>query len=380
MPCNPLECNDFPRLDAISRRPIESPFVTARDPRRRARPAGLSPRAASVLRGVIAGYLRTGAAIASDAAVKHGRLEVSPATVRVVMGELTTAGLLAQPHASAGRMPTEAGLRLYVDHLLRPRAPSAQDRSALDATLQAAGERPAEVVRAASRHLAGACTLAAVGRRPRLGDALVQRIELLPLDRERVLAVCVFADGEVQSRVVRLAEPADEALLERARNLFVERWSGQPLSAIRRALRAQIEEAEGADPERRLLEVGEQALPEAESPDEAVVVEGRAHLLDREADPERLQAVLAALEDKRLLLRLLDGVAADGPRVVFGGETGQPALRACTLICAPYGDGVRPMGAVAILGPVRMNYSRIIPWVGYTADAISGILHATRAA
>ncbi len=331
-----------------------------------------------MLRGVVAGYLRTGGAVGSDAAVRHGRLSVSPATVRVVMGELTAAGLLDKPHTSAGRVPTEAGLRVYVDHLLRPRGPSPAARSALDAELQAAGRRPGAVVRAASRHLAGACTMAAVGRRPRRADAIVDRIELVPLGARRVLAVCVFEGGEVCDRLVELDAPVEAEVLARARDLFAERWSGQALTAVRHALRAQIERAERQDPERRLLEFGERALPEAESPDEAVVVEGRAHLLEP-ADDERLRA-LGVLEDKRLLLRLLDGLAEGGPLVIFGGETGEAALRDCTIVCAAYGDGQRPRGAVAILGPVRMNYSRIIPWVGYTADAISGILHATRAA
>lgn len=352
--------------------------MTVRDTARRARPSGLTPRAARVLRGVVGCYLRTGQAVASDAAVRHGRLAVSSATVRVVMGELTAAGLLVKPHSSAGRVPTETGLRLYVDHMLRPRGPSPSDRSALDATLQAAGSRPHEVLRAASRHLAGACTLAAVGRTPRRADAIVDRIELVSLDPRRVLAVCVFASGEVANRLIDLDGPIEPDELVRARNLFSARWSGQPLTAVRRALRAQIDGAERDDPERRLLEFGERALPDAESPDDAVLVEGRTHLLEP-ADDERLRA-LGALEDKRLLLHLLDELAEAGPRVIFGGETGRAALSNCTIVCAPYGDGQRPRGAVAILGPVRMNYSRIIPWVGYTADAISGILHATRAA
>lgn len=338
----------------------------------------MSPRAAGVLRGVVTGYLRTGHAIASDAVLRHGKLDVSPATVRVVMNELTAAGLLEQPHASAGRVPTEAGLRLYVDHLIRPRAPSAEDRDALDATLRDAGTEPTAVVRAASRHLAGACTLAAVGRRPRLADTVVDRIELVRLDPRRVLAVCVLCEGEIRNRVLHLA--ADDRELARARNLFNDRWSGRRLSEARTELRAHLDDAERrADPDEHLLRLGHDALPDPESPDDAVLVEGRTHLIGRDVDPEQLSAVLAALDDTRLLLHLLDGLAEDHPRVVFGGELGVDALRDCTLICAPYGDaGLR--GAVAILGPSRMNYSRIIPWVGYTAEAISGILHAKRAA
>lgn len=355
--------------------------MTSRTPRLRARPSpALSPRAAGVLRAIVAGYIQTGAAIASEAVRRQGKLDISPATVRVVMNELTAQGLLEQPHASAGRVPTEAGLRVYVDHLVRPRAPSPEDRSALDATLRDAGGEPGAVVRAASRHLAGACTLAAVGRRPRLADTVVDRIELLRLDTHRVLAVCVLCEGEVRNRVLRLAEPADDRELARARNLFNDRWSGRRLSEARRELRASLDDAERrADPDEPLLRLGHEALPEAESPDDAVLVEGRTHLIGRDVDPDHMSAVLAALDDKRLLLHLLDGLADDHPRVVFGGELGVGALRDCTLICAPYGDGGL-RGAVAILGPSRMNYSRIIPWVGYTAEAISGILHAKRAA
>ncbi|MCB9538235.1 MAG: heat-inducible transcription repressor HrcA [Myxococcales bacterium] len=346
------------------------------DPRARRAPgpAGLGPRAAGVLRGVVAGYLRTGEPVGSTAALRHARLPVSAATVRVVMGELTQAGLLAQPHTSAGRVPTHEGLRLYVDHLMRARAPSAAQRDGLSAALLAAGEAPEDLVRTASRHLAVTCTRTAVGRRPRVDAVAVDRLQLVALGGDRVLAVLVLVDGTVCDRVVRFEGRADD--LARAQNLFNERFAGRTVVAVRAALAAELEGAEAdVDPDAPLLRLAGRALPEAETPDDAVFVEGRTHLLTHADDAGRLGEVMRALEDKQLLLTLLDELAAEGgARVVFGDELGVGGLSGCTLVTAAYGAFGRSLGAVAIIGPVRMDYARIVPWVGYTASAISGML------
>ncbi|MCA9541404.1 MAG: heat-inducible transcription repressor HrcA, partial [Myxococcales bacterium] len=312
----------------------------------------------------------------------HAQLDISPATVRVVMAELTAAGLLAKPHASAGGVPTQAGFRYYVDHLLRRRAPSASDRDGLTARLLVAGTEPGALVRAASRHLAGACTVTTVGRRPRIDDVFVERLELMALDGRRALAVLLLGDGSVRNRVIDVDAPLSPDELGRARGLFNARWGGHALSDVRRALRAELDACDRAgDPTARLLHVAEQALPEDESPDDALVVEGRTFLLGRADEADDISSVMRALEDKRLLLRLLDELASeDGSQVIFGEETESDTLRACAVVSAPYRVGGRCLGAVAVVGPVRMNYARIIPWVEYTAEAISGILHTGRAA
>ena len=332
----------------------------ARDARGRAE-HGLSLRAANVLRGVVLGYLRTGGPVGSRAAAKHGRLDVSSATVRVEMGQLGDAGLLSKPHASAGRVPTQAGFRVYVDHLMRPKQPTAAERDGLARRLRDASDEADALLKVASRQLAVACTLAAIGRRPRLDRTLVRRIQLLSLDADRLMAVLVLGDGVVRHRVVRLERGVSQVDLLRAQSLFNKRWADQPLDEVRGELRALIEGAEG--PSRQLLELTERALPDGDASD-AVIVEGRGHLLDAGAGPE----VLSALEDTRLLLSVLDEVeVGQGTSVVFSNE-------GLTVVGAAYGIDERTLGTVAIVGPLRMNYARVVPWVGYTADTISELL------
>ncbi len=335
---------------------------------------GLSPRAAGVLRGVVLGYLRTGEPVGSATVIRVGRVDASSATVRVELGLLTDAGLLRQPHTSAGRVPTQAGFRLYVDHLMRRRAPGPAERDGLVAALRDASDEPDALVRVASRELSSACTLVAIGRRPRLDEARVRRIELLALGGGRVMAVLVTDDDVVRHRVVRLTEGVGAVELLRAQGLFNQRWADLPLRDARQALRRQIEGTESG-PSRRLLELAERVLPDADTPEDAVIVEGRTHLLAPDSDAEQLASVLQALEDKRLLLSLLDQLEIeDGTRVVFGEETEIEALKDFTVVSAAYGIDDRALGTVAIVGPVRINYARVVPWVGWTAKAISELL------
>jgi heat-inducible transcriptional repressor len=346
--------------------------------RRPATAPGLSARATAVLRAVVALHQRTGEPVGSTAALQTSGLEISSATVRMIMAELDDAGFLEQVHTSSGRVPTELGLRVYVDHLLgAPRLPEAM-RALVAAALQAA-EGPDALVQAASRHLAVACTLTALGRRPRLDAVELRRLELVPIDAGRVLAVAVLSDGGVRQRLVRTERPMPAGELARVQNLFNDRFAGLTLAQARARLRAQLEGEPG--PEGEALRLAARALPGEESADEAVIVEGRAHFLGGHGDPERATEILRALEDKRRLLELLDRIdAADGPQVLIGGETAIEGLRGCTVVGAAYGIGDRRLGTVAIVGPSRMNYSQVVPLVGYTAETINGILHASGAA
>ena len=336
-----------------------------------------------MLRCVISAYVRTGEPVASATALQHSGLSLCPATVRVVFAELAEAGLLEQPHASAGRRPTQAGFRHFVDHLLRTRAPSPVARGQVAAALSDAGDAPGQIIRAASRHLASTFALTALGRSPRLDASELRRLELVRIDPDRVLAVAVFAGGGVRNHLVQLPRPYDASELERARNLFNDNYAGMTLAEARLRLRAALEavEARGDARESDALRLAESVLPSDESPDEAVIVEGRTHFLEHSGDTEQASAFLRALEDKQLLLELLDRLmSSEGTRVVFGGETDISGLHECTVVAASYEARGLRLGTLAIVGPLRMNYGRVVPLVGYTARAISGLLHASSTA
>ncbi len=350
-----------------------APRATSAPNVRRGRAERLGARAAGVLRGVVVGHVRTGSPVGSKMALRHAGLSISPATVRVEMGRLTEAGLLAQPHTSAGRVPTPAGYRVYVDQIMRARKPSAQARAELDSALSEAASEPGALVRVASQKLSLTCTLAAIAREPGLEAAQVARIELVWLAPERCLAALLFTDGLVRHGVVRLGRPTERRDLERAQLLFNARWSGHALETVREGLQAQLRAADAE--ERRLLRVAERAVDES-CATEQLTVFGRKQLLDQE-DPESLANLMRALEDKQLLLELLDGLEGAAPSVLIGrGEAG--GLPGCSVVAARVGaEGAE--GVLAIIGPMRINYARVVGWVGYTTATINGMLRDPRA-
>jgi heat-inducible transcriptional repressor len=333
----------------------------------------ITARQAEVLRCIVRDHVQHGGSVSSAAVAAELSRSVSSATVRVEMAVLEQLGLLGQPHASAGRTPTAAGIRFYVDRLMHTRPPSPQARGDLSAALEEA--EPDALLRIASRYLASRCTLTTLGRKPRLDDGVVERLELVSLSSERVLAVLVLADGAVRHRTLNVQCPIEMA--DRARALFAERFAGWSLGRIREALRAELA-ADGHGPTAPLLALAARALPAAESADDAVIVEGRTHLLDR--TESGMTGLMRTLEEKRVLLQVLDGLDSaagrEAARVVLGEETGLPPLRGLALVTALFGAPGQPPGMLAVIGPVRMDYARVVPWVSFTAGALSGRLCA----
>jgi len=336
----------------------------------------LNARAAEVLREVVDVYLRSGEPVASQQVAGPAGAGMSAATARVLMGELTEAGYLEQPHTSAGRMPTGLGLRMYVDSLMRTRTPSPRQRDGIDTALRDAGPTPLEIVRAAARHLAETCHLAAVTRAPRLETRRLIGLRLLRLGAGRVMALLVFDDESVNHHTFASSSP--DAVLERVMRMFHAELVGHTLSASRARL---MSEVEGLDLESRELAASALAETDTDTAEQAVVVEGRTHLVERAPDGLSLSEVLRSLEDKRLLLHVLDDMLAQqGPQVVLGTESRDLGLERCTVVAAPYFVGGARAGAVALLGPLRLEYARLVPLVNYTADSISGMLRGVPSA
>ena len=291
------------------------------------------------------------------------------------MRELADNGFLDQDHLSSGRVPTESGLRHYVDHLMRRRSIPRDDRLGFHARLAGSAETPAQIVKTASRALSAICTSATIGRCPRIGEATVRKLEFVSLDAGRSLAILVFGDGRTHQRVFQHQDEITTIHLDQIRNYFDAHWTGQTLNAIRSELRASLAKAESTDPNRRLLEVTESALAEEERPDDAVIVEGLTFVLSDDSTAQQATSLLGALDDKRLLLELLDQfVDGEGARVLFGTDTAIPEFRDCAFVSAAYGLSGKRRGAVAIVGSVRMDYAKVVPWVGFAAGAISRVL------
>lgn len=330
-------------------------------------------RQRAVLSVVVRRYLRSGKAVPSNAV--SGAVQVSPATARVELARLCEMGLLAQAHASAGRTPTGLGIRYYVERLMRGRAPSSAARSAVEAAL-GAEQAPEVRLRAASRALATHCTLTALGRAPADDAAIIERLELVFLGAHRVLAVALLDDGAVRHRTLTPREAMTPERVLRAQMLFAERFAGGPLEAVRARLRAELDQArEARRPSVPLLGLAAEALPAPTPAAEAVIIEGRRHLLDGGS----VDGLLETVEEKQVLLQLLEAFdPGDGARVIVGAETELSALRGRALVAASFGASGKARGAVAVIGPMRMPYARVVPWVAFTAGALSRL--AERAA
>jgi len=342
--------------------------------------ADLDERARDIFRRIVESYLETGEPVGSRTLSKGG-LSLSPASIRNTMQDLTQLGLLGSPHISAGRLPTHAGLRLFVDGLLEVGDVAEDERRAIDARLHAHGRNFDEALNEASAILSGLAGGAGVVVTP-VREAGVKHVEFVSLGADRALAVMVFADGTVENRIVRLAAGVTPSSLQEATNFLNQHLRGRTLAEARVDLDAELTRARRDLDETaaRLVEDGLAAWSGGEGEDRALIVRGHSNLLgDREVlDLERAKMLFDDLEQKGQLIQLLDGVRdGEGVRIFIGAETRLFSLSGSAVIAAPYMTGrQRVLGAIGVIGPARLNYARIIPLVDYTARVLGQVINA----
>ena len=336
----------------------------------------LDERARDIFRRIVEHYLETGEPVGSRT-MSRGGVQLSPASIRNTMQDLTQLGLLSAPHTSAGRLPTHMGLRLFVDGLLELGDVAEDERRAIEARLPPAGAGPngvQEALDAASALLSGLAGGAGVVVAP-VRDAGVKHVEFVALAPDQALAVMVFDDGQVENRLLPLAPGLPPSALQEASNFLNARLRGRTLAEATSELGAELA---GARSEldaaaARLVEAGLALWGGAEAgADRALIVRGRANLLGdgaEAADLARVRMLFDDLEQKERLIELLDDVRqAQGVRIFIGAETQLFSLSGSALIAAPYMNGRRRVvGAIGVIGPARLNYARVIPLVDYTA-------------
>lgn len=345
------------------------------------RPADPSqdPRARHLLRTLIARYIRSGEPMGSQTLARHAGLDVSPATIRNILADLEDAGLLSAPHTSAGRVPTAQGYRLFVDSLLQVRPLPEGERARLRGELPS-GSGTQALLGSASELLSAMTHFVGVVSVPRREQFAFRRIDFVPIDEQRVLAILVFADGDVQNRILQVRRPFDANELERAANYLNQHFAGRTLAEIRGVLLHEMRSAQ--DELNRLMgrsiELAEQALAPA---DDDMLVAGQTRLMTVQelADIERLRDLFDAFSRKREILQLLERTArAPGVRIFIGEETGLAPLDGISLVTAPYAAGGQVLGVLGVIGPTRMDYDRVIPVVQAAADILGDALQADR--
>jgi len=341
------------------------------------RSPSLDARARHLLRALISQYIRDGEPVGSRTLARNSGLDVSPATIRNVLADLEELGLVQAPHTSAGRVPTVQGYRIFVDSLLELRPLESSEE------LQIRRELPVSAPTQSLLHnvstlLSGITHFVGLVTVPRREQFAFRHIDFVALDEQRVLAILVFADSEVQNRVLSFPRAPTASELEWIANYLNANFAGQHLDEIRRKLVAEMQQARSD-----MNAIMAAAIHVAETAfqvdaNEDVLLSGQTNMMGANglADVDRLRELFDAFSRKRDLLRVLDGcIHADGVRLFIGEESGVAPLGQCSLVAAPYTANGKVLGVLGVLGPTRMEYQRVIPVVQATARILSNALN-----
>ncbi len=338
----------------------------------------LNDRTRTVFRMVVESYLDNGAPVGSRTISKFSGLNLSPASIRNVMQDLEEAGLLAAPHTSAGRMPTDSGLRLFVDGMMQAAEPTAQEQRAIESQLQGGG--PIEdALAAATSVLSGLSACAGIVMVPKR-EVVLRQFNFARLARDKALAILVGADGSVENRVVAIAPSVSDAALIEAGNYISARLSGLTLSQALARLDQEIRvERAALDTASESLIRSGLAIWSLDADNRPVmIVRGQSNLIDdaAAADLDRVRQLLDELESKEEIARLIDGAReAQATRIFIGAENNLFSLSGSSVIAAPYREaGGKVVGVVGVIGPTRLNYARIVPMVDFTAQALGRLM------
>jgi heat-inducible transcriptional repressor len=339
----------------------------------------LNDRSREVFRRVVEAYLETGTPVGSRSLTRTLSENVSAATIRNVMQDLEFLGLLGSPHISAGRVPTQAGLRMFVDGLLEVSDLSGEDREKIDQTL---GDEKADVSALLDRvgaALSGVTRGASLVLSPK-HEAPIRHIEFLSLGPDRALVVLVFADGHVENRIFQPPVGQTPSSMREAANFINSIAEGKTLSELGRAVAVEIsrrrQEIDGLA--RGLVESGMAVWENQGETTERLIVRGRSNLLEgaETQDLERIRTLFDDLERTRDIADFLElAEGGEGVRIFIGSENKLFSLSGSSLVVSPYMNADRKIiGAVGVIGPTRLNYGRIVPIVNYTAQLVGRLM------
>ncbi len=339
----------------------------------------LNARSREILRQIIDAYLETGEAVGSRTLSRRLGMELSPATIRNVMADLQDAGLLYSPHVSAGRLPTEAGLRFFVDGLLEVGRLTEDERTSIETQCAAQGRSPQKTLEEATRVLSGLSNCAGLVVAPKT-DVRLKHIEFVGLGPDRALVVLVTEDGAVENRVIDVPVGTPASTLVEASNFLAARMVGKTLEEGQARLSVELaaHRQELDTLTQRLVEAG-LATSTGDGEDAALIVSGTERLLDEVQaveDLDRVRALYSALETKDAWSWLLDATrSGEGVQIFIGAEDDLFNLTGCSVVVAPYtNSNEQIVGAIGVIGPTRLNYARVVPMVDYTAKLVSRLI------
>lgn len=340
----------------------------------------LNERAQHLLKALVERYISEGVPVGSRTLSQATPFSLSPATIRNVMADLEEMGLIHSPHTSAGRVPTIQGYRLFINQLLTMRNLDTRQVDLLSGELQQARGSRQQLVETASQMLSSLTRFTGLVTLPKRENARLTQIEFIPLSGQRVLAILVMDDGEVQNRVLPVTRGYTTSELRQLGALLSERLAGQEASRVREALLAEMDKVRSDlnNLMREAIMLTEQAFGSPRPSGAELVISGQSNLvgLGDITNLERMKRLFEAFETKRDILHLLDqSERAEGVQIFIGGESGYDPLQECSLVTAPYREQGRVVGYIGIIGPTRMPYDQVIPLVDITARLLGAALN-----
>ncbi|MGB5427131.1 MAG: heat-inducible transcriptional repressor HrcA [Gammaproteobacteria bacterium] len=322
-------------------------------------------------------YVRDGQPVGSRTLARELGLDLSPATIRNVMSDLESLGFISSPHTSAGRVPTVRGYRFFVDTLLnvQPLDSRSIEKIRLELSLE---QTPKHLVESASALLSGITHLAGVVTLPSHEHALFKRVEFIPMSEDRVLAILVTGEDEVQNRILKTEKQHSASELQQASNYLNEIFAGKDLAEVRATLLREMRETRSNMNSMMMtaMQMADQVLESKQ--DEDFVMAGQTNLMEFQelCDIDKLRKLFDAFNQKRDILNLLDQcIHSEGIQIFIGEESGYQMLDECSMVTAPYSVDGQVMGVLGVIGPTRMAYNRVIPIVDATARLLGAALN-----
>ena len=336
-------------------------------------------RAQYLLKLLIQKYISEGMPIGSRTLSKDSNLDLSPATIRHVMSDLETMGLISSPHTSAGRIPTSLGYRMFVDTLVRYKEPEEFDIEGIQSELIKKSDNTNQLVSKVSGILSRITSLAGVVSVPKKRQVTLRQIEFLPLSDNRILAILILNNSEVQNRIINTKDSYSVEDLQRAANYINENYARTELNKIREFLIHDLEKTRETM-NRAMIDIISVAQSAMEGTNEKkdFVLAGEHNLMDfaELSNVETLKQLFDAFSKKQMMIDLLDrSINASGVQIFIGSESGYEIFDDCSIVTSPYKVDHHQIGVLGVIGPTRMEYDRVVPIVDLTAKLLSSALN-----
>lgn len=338
----------------------------------------MSPRNKQILTSLINEYILTAEPVGSRSLAKKYNINLSSATIRNVMSDLEEMGLLHQPHTSAGRIPTERGMRFYVDSILKVRRLTVSEKNRIRKKYQFSELEASDLIKQTSEVLSVLSHHMSIVSAPKVIGTILKHIEFIKINKNRILVIFVSQSGFVQNRIIEDPDDISQSELDRYNNYLNETLVGISLEEVRQKIEEEIKKGKIIYDQllSKALQLSKKALGKEFKPE--LYIEGQVNLLEcpEFSEVEKMKTLLHALEEKNILVNLLTKARdAEGVQIFIGSEAQLPDMQTLSIITSPYHYGKNVIGALGIIGPTRMNYLKLIPIVEYSAQLVTEFLN-----